>query len=441
MAPMSAASHGSPYRPDASGAPLHAVSSGASEPPRCAACGEQLALGFGDATETACASCGTRNELPPEHLALREERAREDAAGAAARDVLAARLGRPQGWVARNLAFLSAAGFLVVAASLAGWPLVAAYGVAIAQRLGVHPIDALGGGPYAAAVAGVEVAVLVVASALFFKLSDATEALGEQQALLTAAAAREPGGPRRCRACAAPLDVPRGKRGARCAYCRADSLVSLPPALPRPSGARKLEVLPTPTSLASAAAAVDAARPALLRPMLRAAVAALVLGGLPMCCGRFTSHQRGGRWSSELSGERRGYRAWGEPAVLAPGQPSIVPYCTPPGVRRRERAAPENECGVQVALRRGEALEIALSHVSPRAAVSFYELDDGTSREWPPTSSEELRSSLGTVDRVATFVAPYGGWFVFAVLDARAGLPQAWFDDPQMTWRITRPGR
>ena len=378
--------------------------------------------------------------LPPEHVALREARAREDAGDATARAALHARLGRPQGWVARNAAALSLAGFLQVAVSMVGWPLVAAYGVPLGRFLGVHPIDVLGGGVRSAMLAGGEVAVVILVSVLLFKLSDVTEALGDQQALVAADPPREAGGARRCRSCAAPLDVPPGAIGVRCAYCRAENLVSLP-AAKRPPARRRIRGFPlfAQPTMAEAQAAVDAARPALLPALVRAAVAAIVLGGFPVGCACVTSHQLGESWWSEVRGPRRAYRRSGEPEVWAQGQASSAPYC---GLIRRRGgwSAPNMGCGVQVALRRGEALVVALSRVSPKVSVSGYELDEDLSEEMPATWSEGARHDDGTVDGVATFVAPYSGWFSIIVLDARAGMPKALFDMAQMRWSIGQAG-
>jgi LSD1 subclass zinc finger protein len=279
------------------------------------------------------------------------------------------------------------------------------------------------------------VAVVLLVSVLLFKLSDVTDALGKQQALLTAPASGQASGARCCRACLAPLDVPLGAIGVRCAYCRADSLVSLPASMHAPPvlGAQ-------PTTLDQAAAAVAAPRPFRPRPLLRAAAGAIVLGLLPIGAAHVTSHQIGGSWWSEVRGARRAYRVSGEPEVVAPGQTTIVPYCTPSGVRRRGQSRPDTECGVQIALRRGEALAVTLSSVSPRTTVSFYELDAGSEGDWPVVRSREVQQFGGTVDRVETFVAPYGGWFVFAVVDARAGMLRPFFDDAKMTWSLVPGG-
>ncbi len=432
-----------PYR-DALGAPRPALSDGPSRPPRCAECRDELALGAG-ATVT-CPACGTLNEIPPEHVALREERARDDAARAAADPGAAAAIATiapPSPRLSSIADTALGVGLVLVLVSMIGWFVAASCGSWIAARTGVHPIDVLGGGRYTARIAGIEVGVVTLAVGAAWAITDWRDAC--EAVLAPLAAVRSMKGAPACRACMAPLDppargdAPRGPSTAggltsRCLYCRAENVqVGLPPRKGRP----KMPPRGPALTLTQLVEDLRASRRALVRPLWKGALWALVLGSVPCCGAGITSHQEGGPWWRELGPGRVGHPASSD-GVIVQGREAPAPYCFPR--QRRGDPVPEKSCGIQMAMRRGETSTVEISRASDQVSVEYFALDDDG--EWTsaleplPPAEEGTLVMWRAVSRRATFVAPYDGWFVLVVFNARKGLPKSLWDEPRIVWSV-----
>jgi LSD1 subclass zinc finger protein len=215
-------------------------------PLRCPTCSAPVPLGDGEVA--TCTSCGAQVPLPDAYRNMRDAE-RGDRADRAAAEALYQKLGSPSRALDAWAAFTALAGGAVLAISVALISICGALiflaGFAlelilhwIAPLIRIDLIDRFGGGTvYVAFALG------VVVFALFpLWLNGYLQTSGEirktLQASLAARPPERPGFPSTCRMCGAALDVPPGALGVRCAYCRSDNLVALPPAIVEAAGAR-----------------------------------------------------------------------------------------------------------------------------------------------------------------------------------------------------------
>ena len=196
-----------------------------------------MPLGQGDSA--ICTFCHAAVPLPAEYRELRDAEQQRTADRDRAEE-LYRKLGTPpsaalRAWaqfaaLATSALFAAVVTILTIFSSLillAGFALELVLH-AIAPLIRIDLIDRFGGGTvYAGFVLIIVVGALlpIWAFSYFDSLAQIKRSL---QANLAAIPPQKPGFPSTCRECGAALDVPQGAYGVRCAYCRADNIVSLP---------------------------------------------------------------------------------------------------------------------------------------------------------------------------------------------------------------------
>lgn len=186
-----------------------------------------------DAAETPCPFCGERVAIPAEYRALLAAERAHAAEATKARSLYEV-LGRPPRWLYRFLAGWFSPGSLAVGM----FPASFLFGIAIVYGalwllsfvLPVNLLDVMPEQPglWAAVITGL---VFVWTGALVGVAGTRRAlALGALQAALAAKPPEREGGVASCRLCGAPLTYGPADLGVRCAYCRTDNLLQIPPA-------------------------------------------------------------------------------------------------------------------------------------------------------------------------------------------------------------------
>jgi LSD1 subclass zinc finger protein len=192
---------------------------------RCPHCSGAVPLGDGDTVP--CPFCSTVVTVPPAHRALRDAERRDAATRTDAARMYQKLAAPPNPFfkllglkgVSLGLVLLSPLilfGTMLVAFHLLAW-LEHALHQSFEDLHSTKWYDVL----FAATVT-VVLAVVALAGSLGRRRARGRMILGDA---LAARPPERPGGPALCRACGAPLDVPAGALGVRCAYCRADNLI------------------------------------------------------------------------------------------------------------------------------------------------------------------------------------------------------------------------
>jgi LSD1 subclass zinc finger protein len=194
----------------------------------CPRCGAPLPAAA-DGAHVTCTACGATTTVETGGAAALAERASREEA-----EALFATLGEPPSWSQRVAVVLAnpwlwllllpfALATLVRVAMVIQEAIAVAWERATGDRLmhvAAPPVQWLLSMGLVAAVA-----LLLLVWSLLGKRVDARR---ELQAALACKPPETPGGPSGCRHCGAPLTVPPGALGVRCAYCGADNLVLLP---------------------------------------------------------------------------------------------------------------------------------------------------------------------------------------------------------------------
>jgi predicted Zn-ribbon and HTH transcriptional regulator len=239
------------------------------EPLRCAKCGMPLPVGDAD-DSVRCPGCGATAPVPEPHRLMRDAH-RMSASDAAQLDALAADISRPPpAWervavvvgygvgiltlvVLALGAIVGAIGGFIVSDKLGGndtlTKVVVGIGVIVCGVISVpfvgecivgfihlQDLDAamsLTSAPHLQlsadlTVAGVLYFLGVVPIAVAWRTSQSISNLEALQAKLAAQPATTPGGASSCRQCGAALDVRPGALAAKCIYCDAENLLTVP---------------------------------------------------------------------------------------------------------------------------------------------------------------------------------------------------------------------
>jgi LSD1 subclass zinc finger protein len=297
------------------------------------------------------------------------------------------------------------------------------------------------GGAALGLVLGVALVVLFPLPALLAGHARAmATARRELQGALAAGAPTTPGGPATCRNCGAPLDVPRGTLGVRCAYCSSDNLVALPAAWVTAAHASAGRAHTKITQVLSR----EGAKVRTSRRRLALGTAAAVVFTVPFLflVGRSSADLAPPPWTAEVSSPRRMIAAsavadvrageWTDVAFPAQsgdcGCFSTVngnPYWNEASRCERDKV----ECALEwvVALRDGEVADVAVEEAPRGATLTYYPAHklekEAFFRAHPGTTEHTVhdydsdwslpRTAVLPVDagRPARFVAPYSGWF------------------------------
>ncbi|HEX6835533.1 MAG TPA: hypothetical protein VF334_03115, partial [Polyangia bacterium] len=264
---------------------------------------------------------------------------------------------------------------------------------ALAGVIRIDLIDRFGGGTvYAGFVIIVVVGALLPmwAFSYFDSLAQLKRSL---QANLAAIPPQKPGFPATCRECGAALDVPPGAYGVRCAYCRADNIVSLPREWLASFGAKEKTFHRSIVTAVELATKLRAdARAGLPSAAVWSLGAIVVFGLVGRGCSALDSDNVFLSFRQSMGPPRQMF------AYLAPDVG--VPIGT---------MAPFKHLPYTVALRYGETLAWSSSdegwggRIDIRNTTSFPFLTKSWERPW-------VQQTDGTYG--ATFAAPYTGLFV-----------------------------
>jgi LSD1 subclass zinc finger protein len=195
----------------------------------CPACGGQVPLGDGDVL--TCPFCHGRVELPQAHRELRDAE-RKDAAARGNASELFARYGKKPSLPLRIAAvmfhpiFLILDGFFILL-------FMAMMGVLALIDL-LSPLfhanlhDTIPDGPQGYGMFFLAAGSVLAGMALGIYGRRRIQSLKSLQAALAARPPTRAGESALCRECGAPLHVPDGAEGVRCAYCHTDNLVDVP---------------------------------------------------------------------------------------------------------------------------------------------------------------------------------------------------------------------
>jgi hypothetical protein len=192
--------------------------------PNCAA-----AVPPSEEENTTCLRCGTLLAVPAEYRALRAAERSADA-GREEAERLFRRLGRPPGILLRIW------GKVVPVLIFFLWPVAltieALYLVRWLDKLGVYfhanLNEVLKPSEFWMLLGGVLYVTLAVPLIIGIYGNRRTKARRTIQAALAARPSEREGGPSRCRACGAELNIEPGALGETCDYCEADNLVAIP---------------------------------------------------------------------------------------------------------------------------------------------------------------------------------------------------------------------
>lgn len=195
---------------------------------RCEGCGAPVPLGTG--SDVLCPYCGARFPVPDAYAKMRQAEVARDAGRAEAHRLFAA-IGNPPGVLARAWGTVSTGCIWLLL-----WPpafvvdaLLIAKGMEIVSRsIGATLFDVWSNTRIYTGVGAAMYVTLGVPTVLGIYGRRRTKGKQRLQAALAALPPDQPGGPARCRSCAAPLDVPDGRTGVACLYCGADNLVRMP---------------------------------------------------------------------------------------------------------------------------------------------------------------------------------------------------------------------
>jgi len=371
-------------------------------PLRCASCDAPVPLGQGDTA--ICTFCHATIPLPPEYRELRDAEQQRTADQDRAEE-LYRELGSPPSaalriW-ARFAELATTALFGVVVAILtvcASLMLLAGFALelvlhALAGLIRIDLIDRFGGGTvYAGFVVLVVVGALLPmwAFSYFDSLAQIKRSL---QANLAAIPPQKPGFPATCRECGAALDVPPGAYGVRCAYCRADNIVSLPREWLASFGAKEKTFHRSIVTAVELAGKLRADARAGLPSAATWSLGAIVIFGLiGRGCSSLDSENVFLSYRQSMGPPRQMFSYW-EPNVGVP----------------MNRMAPFEHLPYTVALRHGETLSWSSNDegwggtIEIKNTTSFPFLTRSWERPWLP----ETDGTYG-----ATFAAPYTGLFV-----------------------------
>jgi LSD1 subclass zinc finger protein len=195
----------------------------------CPACGGQVPLG--DADVVPCPFCGAPVELPEAHRALRDAE-RKDAAARTDAAALFARYGKKPSLPLRIAAvmfhpvFLILDGFFIML--LLAMMAVIFIGQLLSPLLHNNVWDTLPDAPKGYGMFAIAASSVLLGITLGIYGRRRLLTLRSLQAALAARPPTRPGESAMCRECGAPLHVPDGAEGVRCAYCHADNLVEVP---------------------------------------------------------------------------------------------------------------------------------------------------------------------------------------------------------------------
>lgn len=195
---------------------------------RCEGCGAPVPLGTG--TDVHCPYCGVEFPVPDSYARMRQAEVQRDA-GRTEAHALFRKLGDPPGWLTQGWGSVSSGCIWLFL-----WPLafvidalLIAKGLEIVSRhIGVTLFDVWSNTQILTGVGVAMYITLGVPTVLGVYGNRRTKGKQQLQAALAALPPDQPGGPARCRSCAAPLDVPDGATGIACVYCGADNLLNMP---------------------------------------------------------------------------------------------------------------------------------------------------------------------------------------------------------------------
>jgi LSD1 subclass zinc finger protein len=357
----------------------------------CGQCGAPVPLGDGD--ELPCRHCQKRVAVPEAHRQLRDA-LREDVAAVAAAEKLYAQLSRPapswQRWLASTKLFAALTLVMFVAAFAALVLVAPKVDAWLSQRLGERLRDTWSMPNIALWHTGL---LLVAASPWLLLVVGERRAAARAhlRAELAAAPPAFAGGERGCRSCGAPLVVPDGALGARCAYCRADNLVKGGDELQRRVAHRGGHVA---AAVADARALAEWERVWLRRSlMLRVGVPCvffLVAAGFDTLTWRAPAYQSFADYHFKHRQPRRSYE--------------IESEC-------RESLCVSQLLFTELALRKGERLRLRVVAIPDgdelaRVAVRMKDIDSHDWLRWAILAESEVRAGEDLIAQ-----APYTGLY------------------------------
>jgi DNA-directed RNA polymerase subunit RPC12/RpoP len=199
------------------------------KPLLCSNCGGAVPLA--DADAVACPYCSHTVQVPESLRALRRGLATLTEERRAA-EGLYRRIGKPPPRFLRAFLLFESVWFWMLGAGF--WLVLSivvftfAVPASCALVLRINTWDVLNDSQESALSIGLTLGTVVLGLLLAGWSRKRVIALGGLQAALAATPPSAPGGPSRCRRCAAALVVLPGALGARCDYCRADNLVEIP---------------------------------------------------------------------------------------------------------------------------------------------------------------------------------------------------------------------
>lgn len=372
-------------------------------PVPCPSCGSPVSLAaqaLRDPTSEVCAHCGHRVTLPAEMAATLAARREAERASDRAEALFRA-IAAPPSALERVLArapsvlLLGLLPFTLIAWSFVFVGYVRDGAAKLAPRLGFDFVDVWGSLPVAFGLSLVAVGIFVAPVLRVRHARALAEVRVTVAAMLVAQPPRHPGGPATCRVCGAPLSVPRGALGARCRHCGEESLVRAPIAW---IAAVESHVATARRGIEDAEAKLAEARAAARKKAVVPVVVALVVLAVATLTAEVTLDP-GASWSARVAQPKN---AEGAPAFcpdLVLGKRTQLSYPVPP--------YKADTCYYRVPLHRGDVVRVGLEGGGDDVKLAFRH---GELPTWN-VPFEPVPSGAGGAGSVATFTAPFDGWF------------------------------